>query len=513
MCSELAVVDISSDEEGEWNDKVDAPIDWLSELLNCVDNEAEESDDVVVVDELSCASIQKQNHTPSNTVKGITGDESDDECLILDGDPDNPVAVVDDAGNGSDDILIVGEKGQIACRDYPHPRHLCAKFPFSSTPHEKHCHLCHCYVCEERAPCIYWVTGISTTGHCHSTDKEEIWKAERKCFKQGNMAAPPVRKLPDTTLSITPSWHNPEPTLPLPQSRNVGSIPLQASVSKSTHLRVCSTSFGPPNIISHRHSQHSRPMHGRHRLAPYPNRSQPLVPGTHAISRERGGNLGPQFGHQHLKVKRVEPARRTFSTGNRSGYGPSNSNRAYTATQSRTQTPQVVAREDVQQRRWQDLLTSIDSELSTFEVSTHPNSNGSFGDFHLHTVPPQPQAYGGQSNMDPNTYQFGNLAPGGTHPNPLDFDYNWTPQLPLSMDPTSPSMQPSVPHSCTQTDHAHLGSASGSSEFHPESWYPLEHQPGPEAAMEPLGFSLPQTMEDDLLYGYEEYMGHLERVT
>jgi hypothetical protein len=28
---------------------------------------------------------------------------------------------------------------QIACRDYPHPRHLCAKHPFSSTPHDRHC--------------------------------------------------------------------------------------------------------------------------------------------------------------------------------------------------------------------------------------------------------------------------------------------------------------------------------------------------------------------------------------
>lgn len=28
---------------------------------------------------------------------------------------------------------------QVACRDYPHPRHLCAKFPFSSTQHESRC--------------------------------------------------------------------------------------------------------------------------------------------------------------------------------------------------------------------------------------------------------------------------------------------------------------------------------------------------------------------------------------
>lgn len=28
---------------------------------------------------------------------------------------------------------------QIACRDYPHPRHHCVTFPFGTTPHEKHC--------------------------------------------------------------------------------------------------------------------------------------------------------------------------------------------------------------------------------------------------------------------------------------------------------------------------------------------------------------------------------------
>jgi hypothetical protein len=28
---------------------------------------------------------------------------------------------------------------QVACRDYPHARYLCVKFPFKSTSHEKYC--------------------------------------------------------------------------------------------------------------------------------------------------------------------------------------------------------------------------------------------------------------------------------------------------------------------------------------------------------------------------------------
>jgi hypothetical protein len=28
---------------------------------------------------------------------------------------------------------------QVACRDYPHPRSACAKNPFSTTSHERHC--------------------------------------------------------------------------------------------------------------------------------------------------------------------------------------------------------------------------------------------------------------------------------------------------------------------------------------------------------------------------------------
>ncbi|XP_012569789.1 uncharacterized protein [Cicer arietinum] len=73
---------------------------------------------------------------------------------------------------------------KVACRDYPHARHLCAKFPFSSTPHEKHCGQCHCYVCDSLAPCLKWGTGILNTDHCHANDKTDMWKVQRKDFRR-----------------------------------------------------------------------------------------------------------------------------------------------------------------------------------------------------------------------------------------------------------------------------------------------------------------------------------------
>lgn len=39
---------------------------------------------------------------------------------------------------------------QLACRDYPHPRHLCANFPFSSSLHEKYCELVSTFFAEVR---------------------------------------------------------------------------------------------------------------------------------------------------------------------------------------------------------------------------------------------------------------------------------------------------------------------------------------------------------------------------
>ncbi|KAL5729287.1 hypothetical protein ACHQM5_002261 [Ranunculus cassubicifolius] len=112
-------------------------------------------------------------------------DSDSDDCVILDEDPDKPVRRFESQTGGSDELLIVAEKGQVACRDYPHARHLCARLPFDTNPHQKYCDMCHCYVCDTRAPCVYWGSGNSWHDHCHSTDKDKIWRLLRQCSKQG----------------------------------------------------------------------------------------------------------------------------------------------------------------------------------------------------------------------------------------------------------------------------------------------------------------------------------------
>ncbi|KAG0549270.1 hypothetical protein BDA96_01G240700 [Sorghum bicolor] len=113
--------------------------------------------------------------------------EDDDDCVVLDGDPDKVVTVADagSAGDGSsDELQIVAEKGPIACRDFPHSRHLCSNLPFSTTTHVKHCTMCHCFVCDAPAPCKYWGNSNSADDHCHATDKDSKWRNMRQTFKK-----------------------------------------------------------------------------------------------------------------------------------------------------------------------------------------------------------------------------------------------------------------------------------------------------------------------------------------
>ncbi|KAL3647683.1 hypothetical protein CASFOL_008651 [Castilleja foliolosa] len=232
--SSQSIFDISSDDEvgfgeprkvggngvggGGFGDRDD--LDWLSELLVEVGGK-DDSDDVVLVSE-TFANPSKKSRFESKTV-----DDDDDDCVVLDGDPDKPVVAeggnckVGDGG-ADDDLEIVGEKGEVACRDFPHARHLCVKFLFASTPHATHCSQCHCYVCDSLAPCSQWGTGVSSIDHCHATDKDEYWKTERKRLKKGEKPASAFipRTIPNTShvrascqpttqaSSVAPQWSN-----------------------------------------------------------------------------------------------------------------------------------------------------------------------------------------------------------------------------------------------------------------------------------------------------------------
>ncbi|CAM0956089.1 unnamed protein product [Alopecurus aequalis] len=104
----------------------------------------------------------------------------DEDCCILSADPlaadKAPPVVVPAAAD--DDFVVLAERGQVACRDFPHARYACAKYPFASTPHERHCEQCFCYVCDIAAPCTTW-KGHANYGHCHASDKDKFWMTMR----------------------------------------------------------------------------------------------------------------------------------------------------------------------------------------------------------------------------------------------------------------------------------------------------------------------------------------------
>ena len=114
MDSSPVILDISSDEEQGSSAETksgDRNFDWLSALFGNLnsDDDAEADDDVVVVRE-----VVNENHRKSRKSTVVMKDV-DDDCVVLDCDPNNPVAEVNDDkdNSGSDDLLIVAEKGQV----------------------------------------------------------------------------------------------------------------------------------------------------------------------------------------------------------------------------------------------------------------------------------------------------------------------------------------------------------------------------------------------------------------
>ncbi|XP_047978987.1 uncharacterized protein LOC125220898 [Salvia hispanica] len=171
-----SVLDSCSDEEAAFGDKEDG--DWLSRLLvEAGGNTDDDSGDVVFVSELF---PKIRSDSVKALAKAVVDDEGDDDCMVLDGDPDNPVVAVNDKADGgdSDELEIVGEKGE-----------------------------CHCYVCDTLAPCLHWGTGASSTEHCHASDKDEYWRAERKRAKKVislRLCKPSVRSHPRSTNTVSP---------------------------------------------------------------------------------------------------------------------------------------------------------------------------------------------------------------------------------------------------------------------------------------------------------------------
>ncbi|KAK9082916.1 hypothetical protein Scep_029387 [Stephania cephalantha] len=400
MDSSPVILDVSSDDDLGWVD--DVRFDLIAEFLT----EKEESDEVVVLAEIPPRSaLRKQNHQQfvksgdrkakqnhQNHQNVVANDDDDDDCLILDGDPDKAVAVDNGEAKESDELIVVAEKGQLACRDYPHPRHLCATYPFKTTPHQKHCNLCHCYVCDSIAPCNYWGTGVSNTDHCHATDKEEIWKVRRQSFKQGKTAPPPAPKQLGAALSMAAPRHNSSAVVAPSRPVNHGSLP-RSSQSQLNTLRPCSSSsFRVPNIISQRSDRHSgvtpQIISPRNNAVHHVNRSpssRRTISSTNNVARRRSATV-PHFTSPYANFKRAGTSAVTL-TKNQTGYSTSFSN---SANQTTSLWKNNCSHVTIHGTRNQEFLVGSNSP-STHQSSSQPCMGSSSVGFHPCSDSLQPQ--------------------------------------------------------------------------------------------------------------------------
>nr|CAD1836070.1 unnamed protein product [Ananas comosus var. bracteatus] len=373
MVSAPDVVDISSDEE-------DCGFGWISDLLDGVGEESEGFDDVMVVDDLSAPPVvlPRRNPKSGRSRKGGEREGSDDECQVLDSDPSNPVSVVDD-GRGSDELLIVGEKGPLACRDFPHPRHSCANFPFSSTSHEKHCNMCHCYVCDSLAPCSYWGNGSSSSDHCHSNDKDESWKSLRQSFKRKKYSAPQPPNLQNGPPPVAQSMQHP------PQLRQPPPMLRPPPFSQPNIVRPCSTTVATATITPSTNSigQRQSPCpliiscNGQ-RSVQTPGKTYTLSPKTLCARREKGtpGALSAQLMYSRTRFKRsgtAPPVISNIATGR--SHPPQVTSRG-------TRFPQVSIKRmsSILQRSQSQPVRSAESSSNMIQLTT-PNET------HSTTVP------------------------------------------------------------------------------------------------------------------------------
>lgn len=133
------------------------------------DDEEEDEDE----NEVECRVMRSM--VSVKTPEEVKKVEEVEDCFILEFDPTESIKFCNlslseesDSASADKEVSILAEKGQVACRDYPHSRHMCATHPFKSTPHELHCKMCYCYICDLPAPCKEWIKRIGFQ-HCDAT--------------------------------------------------------------------------------------------------------------------------------------------------------------------------------------------------------------------------------------------------------------------------------------------------------------------------------------------------------
>ena len=120
MVQEPVIVEISSDEEDEVICKSGAEplnfyssMDWLDSMLR-LDSDPWISGDMDVVKDLSWPPQEEELAiVPYVAEQCVSNNDSDDDCIILDGDPDKPAEAILEKPDCVDELVIVSEKGPV----------------------------------------------------------------------------------------------------------------------------------------------------------------------------------------------------------------------------------------------------------------------------------------------------------------------------------------------------------------------------------------------------------------
>lgn len=217
----------------------------------------------------SMIEVKTEEAFPLSTV---AADAADPDITVV--EPPTPVAVTGNGAEADDDdgeneCMIVGQKGNNALSDFPHPRADCVVHPVGTADDdaaaaERYCPKCYCFVCDSPvAQCQFWKPNDGN--HCRAKFKNYFWKCERnrkRCEKdqyaprldpssrpikrrRNNMTAPVVRPrqlaAPVVRRAIPPSFRprTAEPAPPVPPS----------PVATTTH-HVPPTTTASPNLTA-----------------------------------------------------------------------------------------------------------------------------------------------------------------------------------------------------------------------------------------------------------------------
>ncbi|KAJ6389926.1 hypothetical protein OIU77_024200 [Salix suchowensis] len=404
MDSNSVVFDISSDEELAIAEpkEFDDDCNWLTELLRNFDKENDDSDDVVIVGEYKPPKPKSKSKS-SNQVADIKFFlDDDDDCVVLSGDPEKPVAAVDDvcrneadSSDDGDDVLVVGEKGQdqgwILSRKVKERKEIkihdirTVLHVYKQRLHVETTLIQDIFVLNFLLVLLHMKDIVNCATVMFVTQLHHVCTGREFC-RIGKDAPVPVSKLPDDPVPMS-----------LPQLN-------QNQVSRIPTLRSCSSSTtGIPNIIRHRSRQLGCVI-GRNRPLPR-SVSQQALGVRSDVQKDRCPNaLGHRFVSSSAMYKRQGLAAHALGTDHPTRVSLS-MKYAPASGYARNVAPLATSKENPSSLHY--VLPNAIFEPHTYQSSPQPN----MGSVIVNTVPlrselgsqPTPQSNNGQS-----IYEHGN---------------------------------------------------------------------------------------------------------